>query len=163
MSEAFNSDIEKLVASTKSGIRASSFEKKLSEASKGGDLAGLHDSAGQIAEVVAKRKGLIIDDRYDRSARDKDLRTIAGEAKLASKDKKKIGEILEGLGHRKSVLAKKETPKQKVSVKVQAKEKKRMPYNFGANSSLNSGVNNSLGSGGGIQPVSRPNVPRLVV
>lgn len=162
MSEGFKNDIEKLVASTESGIRASHFEKKLSEASKSGDLAGLHSSAGQIAEVVAKRKGLIMDNRYDRSARDKDLRAITGDTKLAAKDKKKIGEILEGLGHRKSLLAKKETPKPSVSPKVKEKNR-RMPYNFSASSGLNSGVNNSLGAGGGIQPTSRPNVPKLVV
>lgn len=156
MSEGFNSDIEKLVASTASGIRASSFEKELAKTSKSG---GLHDNAEQIAKVVAERKGLITGNRYDSQARNKDLRIITGDTKLAAKDKKKISELLDGLGHRKSLLVKKETPKPSVPAKA---KNRRMPYNFGANTGLNSGVNNSLGAGGGVQPVSRP-APKLVV
>ena len=160
MAEGFKNKIEKLVTSTKGGVRASNFEKDLSEATKSSDLAGLHDSAGQIAGAVGKRKSLIEGNRYDGPARDADFLAITRDAKLADRDKKNIRELLDGLGHRKSLLAnKKETPKPKISVKVQAKEKKRMPYNFGANR----GVNSAIGAGGGIQPVSRPNAPRLVV
>ncbi len=160
MSEAFKNEIEKLVTSTESGVRAVKFEKDLSKATKSGDLAGLHDSAADIAKAVGARKDQIIGNRYDESARKKDFLAITKDSNLADRDKKNIKELLDGLGHRKSVLAKKAGPQSKPSVQPKAKAKnRRMPYNFGANRSANS----VIGAGGGIQPSSRPNVPRLVV
>ena len=158
MSEAFKNEIEKLVTSTESGVRAVKFEKDLSKATKSGDLAGLHDSSADIAKAVGARKDLIIGNRYDESARKKDFLAITKDSNLADRDKKNIKELLDGLGHRKSVLAKKATPKPSVQPKAKAKNR-RMPYNFGANRSANS----AIGAGGGIQTSSRPNVPRLVV
>lgn len=156
MAEVFKNKIEKLVISTKGGVRASKIEKELSEATKSGDLAGLHDSAAKIAKAVSERNDQIIGNRYDWDARDKDFRAITKDSNLADRDKKNIKELLDGFGHRKSVLAKKVTPKPSVQPKA---KNRRMPYNFGANRSANS----AIGAGGGIQPSSRPNVPRLVV
>lgn len=166
MSESFNSNIKKLVDSTKSGIGASSFKKALS----GSGLSSLRANAEQIAKIVSSRSGFIIGNKYDRQAREKNLKKLTQNAQISTQANKDLSRVLDALGHRKELLAKKEVPKKPAVQPLKPKTenrrmpdsivKKNAPYHLGGALGGNSGVNSLSHSSS--QASGRTSLPRLI-
>lgn len=174
MSESFNSDIKKLVDSTKSGIRASSFKKALSD----GNLSSLRANAEPIAKIVSERSGFIVGNRYDRAARKTDLKKLTKNVQISAQAQKDIERVLDALGHRKELLVKKEEPQKPAIQPPKPKaENRRMPSRFDrldTDSAVNKNapyhLGGMLGSNSGVNSLShssaqssgRTSLPKLV-